>query len=164
MKLATSALKSTKFSPAAPNITGSLHSPGIKNPRISQNRPLGDARTRVSQPAVGEPSESDASTRHLPKIVYLFYGCHCLMHAWRLRPEKERCRRGRLGVHGRIFRSIEPPRRAVERPPKATTERGTRRGRRFARSSLKDSIPQLSCCKGWPQTYMSRYSFFENSH
>ena len=81
--------------------------------------------------------ESDASTRHMPRLAYLFYGCHCLMHAWRLRPEKERRRRGRLGVHGRIFRSIEPPRRAAERPPKATTERGTRRRRRFASSFFK---------------------------
>ena len=108
--------------------------------------------------------ESDASTRHMPRIAYLFYGCHCLMHAWRLRPEKERRRRGRLGVHGRIFRSIEPPRRAAERPRKATTERGTRRGRRFASSLSRDSLSQLSFGRGWPQTYMSRYFFFENSH
>ena len=108
--------------------------------------------------------ESDAAARHLLCLACHFYGCNRWKDTWRLSPEKERRRRGRLVVHGRIFRSIEPPRRAAERPPKATTERGTRRGRRFARSSLKDSIPQLSCCKGWPQTYMSPYSFFENSH
>ena len=80
--------------------------------------------------------ESDAAARHLPCIAYSFYGWYHWMDTWRLRPEKERRRRDPLGVHGRFFRSIEPPRRAAERPPEATTERGTRRGRRFARSSL----------------------------
>ena len=60
--------------------------------------------------------------------------------------------------------SMEPRGAPPKRAPKATTERSRSRRQHFAPSTSKDSQTQLRCGRGWPQTHMSRYYFFENSH